>query len=58
MIAQFFSTVTPSENLKSGWKLYYGEVEKEYSNYIKKNDSLYRLYDGLMKKTGRFFNHL
>lgn len=51
MLAQFFSTVTPSNKLKDGWKKYYIEVNKDYQKFIV-SDSLLRLkYNNMPKDT-------
>lgn len=42
MLAQFFASVTPSQQLKDGWANYYKEVNKEYITFLK-SDSLYRI---------------
>ena len=34
MLAQYFSTVTPSEKLRAGWKLYFDQVDKEYQKLL------------------------
>ena len=53
MLAQFFSTVTPSNKLKDGWKEYYIEVNKDYTKFIV-SDSLLRLkYSSMPKDTSK-----
>jgi hypothetical protein len=49
MLAQFFSTVTPSEKLKEGWKEYFLEVSKDYKKFIV-SDSLLRINFNKMSK--------
>jgi hypothetical protein len=49
MLAQFFSTVTPSERLKDGWKEYFVEVNKDYKKFVI-SDSLLRIKFSDMSK--------
>lgn len=50
MVAQFYANVTPSYFLRRGWKNYYEEVNKEYLDYMYKNDSLRNLLDSFRRK--------
>lgn len=45
MLAQFFSTTTPSWLLKNRWEDYYDKVDIEYKDYNHKKDSLKKLRD-------------
>jgi hypothetical protein len=46
MLAQFFSTVTPSETLKDGWLSYFKQVDEEYLRFLKnKADNEMKLND-------------
>ncbi len=49
MLAQFFANVTPSTQLKCGWKDYYEEVKIDYDAYQKEKDSLINKRDSLEK---------
>lgn len=47
LLAQYYSTVTPSKSLKSGWKEYYDLLDIEYTQTFNKRDSTKSVNDSL-----------
>lgn len=47
LLAQYYSTVTPSKNLRCGWKDYYNLLDAEYQQTFNKIDSTKKVNDSL-----------
>jgi D-alanyl-D-alanine carboxypeptidase-like protein len=51
LLAQFFSNVTASKDLRKGWERYNDAVEKDYSRYLVVRDSVNKIKDSVERKT-------